>query len=97
MLHNRKARITARRADAVQRARRVFGGGYGSLDSYEGYRIKRQGARCDCRIIESRNNNDKARTIVACSCSLPLAWTGCFQDDALILEESGRGLRLEST
>ena len=39
MIHNRKARIAARRADAVERARRVMQEVVdGSLDAYEGYR-----------------------------------------------------------
>jgi hypothetical protein len=39
MIHNRKARIAARRAAAVEKARRVFQEVVsGSLDAYEGYR-----------------------------------------------------------
>jgi hypothetical protein len=39
MIHNRKARIAARKADAVERARQVFQQVVnGSLDPYEGYR-----------------------------------------------------------
>lgn len=39
MIHNRKARIAARRADAVEQARQVLQEiASGSLDAYEGYR-----------------------------------------------------------
>ena len=39
MIHNRKARIAARRTDAIERARVVFQDVVsGSLDAYEGYR-----------------------------------------------------------
>jgi len=39
MIHNRKARIATRRADAVEQARRVLQEVVnGSLDAYEGYR-----------------------------------------------------------
>ena len=39
MIHNRKIRIAARRADAVERARQVLQEVVsGSLDAYEGYR-----------------------------------------------------------
>ena len=39
MIHNRKARIAARRAEAVERARQVLQQVVdGSLDAYEGYR-----------------------------------------------------------
>ena len=39
LIHNRKARIAARRTEAVERARRIFQGVVnGSLDAYEGYR-----------------------------------------------------------
>jgi hypothetical protein len=39
MIHNRKARIAARRTEAVESARRVFQEVVnGSLDAYEGYR-----------------------------------------------------------
>jgi hypothetical protein len=39
MIHNRKARIAARREDAIERARRVLQNVHcGALDAYEGYR-----------------------------------------------------------
>jgi hypothetical protein len=39
MIHNRQARIAARRTDAIERAREILEGVVsGSLDAYEGYR-----------------------------------------------------------